>query len=183
MARKETITKQYLLDTAFELACNEGIENVTARKLSARAGCSTQPIFRLYENMEALWADIFEKSVEYFADHCKSYVLDENTDLPFIKLGMCYIDFAVSDPNIFRMLFLSNMRFGKSFYEILNGRDGIVAAEMSKVRASGNREAGEIFTNMWIFIHGAACMSITGDYDLDKKQTYDLLVSTLESFM
>ena len=39
MPRKETITKSYLIDNAFLLARSEGIENVTARKLAAKAGC------------------------------------------------------------------------------------------------------------------------------------------------
>ena len=55
MARKEKIHKDFLVDTAFILAKQEGFENVTARKLAAKAGCSTQPIFRLYENMDDLW--------------------------------------------------------------------------------------------------------------------------------
>ena len=60
MARKETITRNYLFDTAFGMLREEGIENITARKLAARAGCSTQPIFRLYNNMEELWQELFE---------------------------------------------------------------------------------------------------------------------------
>ena len=51
MARKESITKQMIIDGAFELLKKEGVEAVTARKLAAHIGCSTQPIFRVYENM------------------------------------------------------------------------------------------------------------------------------------
>ena len=45
MARKEQITKDKILETAFDLAKTDGIEYVTARKLAAQIGCSTQPIF------------------------------------------------------------------------------------------------------------------------------------------
>ena len=48
MARKESITKDMLIDVAFELVKEEGSENLTARKLASKAGCSTQPIFRIY---------------------------------------------------------------------------------------------------------------------------------------
>ena len=40
----------------FALARAEGIENVTARKLAAQIGCSTQPIFRVYANMGELYS-------------------------------------------------------------------------------------------------------------------------------
>ena len=66
MARKEKIHKDFLVDTAFILAKQEGFENVTARKLAAKAGCSTQPIFRLYENMDDLLAQVYDKAVEFY---------------------------------------------------------------------------------------------------------------------
>ena len=47
MARKETITKEDIIQAAFEILQEEGIEQVTARKLAAKANCSTQPIFRV----------------------------------------------------------------------------------------------------------------------------------------
>ena len=49
MPRKETITKVAIVDAAFALCLEEGLSEVTARKLAAKAGCSTQPIFRVYK--------------------------------------------------------------------------------------------------------------------------------------
>ena len=67
MARKITITKDYIVNTAFQMVKQEGIENVTARKLAARANCSTQPIFRSYENMEDLYQELFRMANSFFA--------------------------------------------------------------------------------------------------------------------
>ncbi|MBP9996319.1 MAG: TetR/AcrR family transcriptional regulator [Lachnospiraceae bacterium] len=180
MARKETITKQYLIDTAFLMAKQEGIENVTARKLAAKAGCSTQPIFRLYENMDDLWKEIFTKAVaffEFFYDKCS-----KDSKEPFVDLGMGYIKFSRENPQLFKMLFLSENRYDVSMYEILNGNGGIVAEQMNKAKASGCANPGDLFTKMWMFIHGAACMCITKDYDLDDAETLKLLKATYESF-
>ena len=54
MARKESVTKNDILEAAFSILQEEGIEQVTARKLAARANCSTQPIFRIYKNINEL---------------------------------------------------------------------------------------------------------------------------------
>ena len=180
MARKESITKEYLIETAFHYAKNEGLEMVTARKLAARAGCSTQPIFRLYENMEELWKEIFDLGMEYyesFYDRC-----DKSFSEPFVAMGLAYIKFAKEEPHLFDMLFLAKERYGKSLYEILNGAKGNVGAEMIKAKAAGCRDAGGLFTKMWIFIHGAACMTITGDYDLEEKDTVNMLIDIYKSF-
>ncbi len=35
---------------------------------------------------------------------------------------------------------------------------------------------------MWIFIHGAACMTLTGDYDLQEEDTIKLLEESYNAF-
>lgn len=181
MARKETITKTYLFDTAFEMLREEGIENITARKLANRAGCSTQPIFRLYENMEELWQELFERAVDYFEEYYNNAKIYDFT--PFVNLGITYIEFAVKEKNLFKMLFLAENRYGRSLYEILNGKSGAVGREFAKAKNEGCRNPGDLFMKMWIFIHGSACMSITGDYDLNMEETKQLLRTVYKGFV
>lgn len=174
MARKEKIHKDFLVDTAFILAKQEGFENVTARKLAAKAGCSTQPIFRLYENMDDLLAEVYGKAVEFydfFYDECPKY----NPE-PFVDLGIAYIKFATQEKELFKLLFMGEKKpYGKSLYDVLNGSNSYVTAEFAKAKKEGVYNAQDLFTKLWIFIHGIACMTITGDYDLDEDQTLNLL--------
>ena len=57
MARKESITREDLIKAAFAILQEDGIEQVTARKLAAKANCSTQPIFRIYKNIMKTFKD------------------------------------------------------------------------------------------------------------------------------
>ncbi|MGN1314158.1 MAG: TetR/AcrR family transcriptional regulator [Lachnospiraceae bacterium] len=180
MARKESVTRDYLFETAFQMLKEEGLDHITARKLAARAGCSTQPIFRLYTSMEELWKELFQRGMEYFEEFYNRTPRYDNT--PFVNLGVTYIRFAMEEPRLFQMLFLSENRYGKSLYEILNGKMGAVGREIAKAKAEGCDFAGQLFMKMWIFIHGAACMSITGDYDLDMKDTIEILKNAYIGF-
>jgi len=180
MARKITITRDYIVNTAFQMLKQEGIENVTARKLAAKANCSTQPIFREYANMDVLYQELFRMSCSYFAFYYERFP-KEQTD-PFINLAYAYIHFAQEEKNLFRFLFLTEKSYGKSTYEILNGEKGIVVSEFEKAKRDGCRNAGDLFTKMWIFVHGAACMAITGDYDLSDLETVKLLVDVYKAF-
>lgn len=173
MARKETVTREILIDTAFSLLREEGVEQVTARKLAARVGCSTQPIFRLYKNMEELQLELCDKMIDFFENYYDQF--QGMDDTPFVNLGLAYIQFAETEKNIFQALFLSQNRGGKSLYELLNGSRGSVVREISKAKEAGKSNASELFMMMWIFIHGAACMVITGDYDLTEAETVKLL--------
>lgn len=173
MARKESITMQNILDTAFEMAREEGFVNVTARKVAAKAGCSTQPIFRVYKNMEELWEAVYGKAVEFFRDYYDLY--PRTPGAPFANLGMAYIAFAREEKNLFQLLFLSQSENKKSLYEILNGEKGNVLQEINRAASEGCGNPQGMFMRMWLFIHGAACMSLTGDYDLSDAETKELL--------
>ena len=180
MARKITITKDFIIKTAFQMVKQEGIEQVTARKLAAKAGCSTQPIFRAYENMEELYLELFRKANAYFSFYYERVPKDQEE--PFVNLAYAYIQFAREEKNLFRFLFLPERSYGKSTYEVLNGEKGNVLVEFDKAKKVGCKNVGDLFTKMWIFVHGAACMTITGDYDLNDEDTVKLLKEIYHSF-
>lgn len=181
MARKETITKMDILNAAFEMASEEGFEHITARTLAAKAGCSTQPIFRIYKNMEEMGEELFEQVVAYFEAYYDSF--PRKNDTPFVNLGLAYIRFAQDNPKLFQLLFASEKRHGKSLYDILNGSNGAVVKEINNAKFYGCKNPSALFMKMWIFIHGAACMSLTGDYDLKEDETIVLLEESYQAFM
>lgn len=181
MARKISITKEMIQNAAFEIAKTEGLEGVTARRLADQAGCSTQPIFRIYENMQQLHEEVFDMAIRFFSDFYTTYCNNHETEeKPFVRFGMAYIDFAVKHSRLFYLLFLSKERYGKSLYELLNGSTGAFMKEIARAKALGVKDPGELFMKMWIFIHGAASMAITGDYDLPEAETLRLLRETYE---
>lgn len=180
MSRGIRITKDYIVNTAFQMAKQEGIEQVTARKLAKRAECSTQPIFRSYVNMEELYQELFRMANAFYAFYYERFPKEQEE--PFVNLACAYLQFAKEEQHLFRFLFFPNRSYGKTTYEILNGDKGIVVAEFEKAKADGCKNAGDLFTKMWIFVNGIACMTITGDYDLSEQETVQLLKDTYHAF-
>jgi len=169
-----------ILDTAFAMTREEGFANVTARKVAAKAGCSTQPIFRVYQSMDELWDAVYERAAGFFQDYYSLY--PRMGKVPFSNLGMAYIAFAREEKNLFELLFVNSRPGCKSMYELLNGAEGNIVYEINLARAAGCPDPGDIFMKMWIFIHGAACMTLTGDYDLSDVQTLELLEQSYRAF-
>ncbi|MDE5909192.1 MAG: TetR/AcrR family transcriptional regulator [Lachnospiraceae bacterium] len=180
MARKETITREDLIKAAFAILQDEGIEQVTARKLAAKASCSTQPIFRIYKNMEELTEELFGIACDFFHSYYEDF--QRQTVTPFVNLGQAYIKFAGEYKRIFEFIFLSSERFGRSLYDLVNGNGGYVSREIHAATSQGCSNASELFMKMWIFIHGAACMTLTGDYDLSEAETMQMLKDAYHSF-
>ena len=173
MARKEMISREFVLDNTFEMIREQGFEEVTARKLAHKLGCSTQPIFRLYSGMSELLEDTYPIAVEYFHQFIKER--QDNNKIPFIDLGLSYIEFATEEQNLFKLLFMSEYRAGKEMYDLLNSEYSFVTNDIKKATESGCQQSSELFMKLWIFIHGIACMCLTGDYDLTMDETVALL--------
>ena len=182
MSRKATITKENIIEAAFRVALREGIDNVSVRVIAAEAGCSTQPVFRIYENMGALKKDLYDKASVFYENYYKEYV--KTSAVPFVDLGMAYISFARKYPQLFRMLFLSDHAEGtRSTFSLVNGPDEAVAKEIGRAQKEGAKDPNQLFMQMWIFIHGAATMAVTGDNDLDDAQCAELLATCYKDFL
>ena len=185
MPRKATITQKEIVGAAFRLTKQEGFEAITSRKLAAAAGCSTQPIFRIYEGMSDLKKDVYEKAVEFYDEFYDAS--DKSHDVPFVDLGLCYINFAQKNPHLFRLLFLADKAGReaeevKSMYDLVNGDGDHIVAEINKASEMGAQNVQHLFMQMWIFIHGAACMAVSGDYDLADEDTISLLTAAYHAF-
>ncbi|WP_029230704.1 TetR/AcrR family transcriptional regulator [Butyrivibrio sp. VCB2006] len=181
MSRKATITQKEIVNAAFKITKKEGFEQITSRKLAAAAGCSTQPIFRIYENMDGLKKDVYDKAAAYYEDYYNDF--NKTHEVPFVDLGLAYIGFAQKYPHLFKLLFVSGQESeGRSMYDLVNGSTENVVKEISKAQANGVRNAQQLFMQMWIFIHGAGCMAVTGDYDLDEDSSVAMLESAYKAF-
>lgn len=66
---KQKITKQIILDSAFELMRFSGHEAVNARSVAKSAGCSVQPIYSYYENMTELMQELFAYTQQFLSKY------------------------------------------------------------------------------------------------------------------
>ncbi len=181
MARKEQITKEVILNGAFDLLRKQGMEMVTARKLASHIGCSTQPIFRVYENMEALYEDLFNKARDYYENYYTNH--KKESAIPFVDLGMSYIQFAKDEINIFRLLFMTSHDSDNTMYDLINGKEnGFVIKELKRVHNLNMDKASNLFMKIFVFIHGMACMATNGEFDLTRDEIAKMLADVINNF-
>lgn len=148
MARKISVTKEMVKSAAFAIMREEGMDGLTARRLADKTGCSTQPIFRIYENMNELHEEAFAMAIAYYTDFYRAFMKDRPIEKPFVNFGLAYISFALKEPSLFRVLFLSKERYGQSLYELLNGQDGKFKTEIARAQEAGAKDPGELFMKM-----------------------------------
>ncbi len=111
---KQKITKEMVVEAAFDLARDGGMEQVLVKNLAKRLGCSVQPIYSYCRNMEGLRWEVTERA----AGFVRSYVAGkleqerlsgdsgkEREDL-FRSTGRAYLQLAGEEPHIFRIFTL-----------------------------------------------------------------------------
>ena len=96
METKIKIQKEDLLKGAIKIIRNKGIESLSARNLAKIVNCSTQPIFRIFENMDDLKSNVYNDVYDIQTRYIKN---GETHQVPFIGIGLSYIEFAQKENN------------------------------------------------------------------------------------
>ncbi|MCM3172399.1 TetR/AcrR family transcriptional regulator [Paenibacillus sp. MER 99-2] len=108
MPPKVEITKDKVLDAAFEMVREQGLDVLTARNIARRLHCSTQPIYSAYGNMDELKEELFDRAINFAIGTMKTYKNEQNSPAMNLILG-CLI-FSHQEKHLFRALYLSDYR-------------------------------------------------------------------------
>ena len=181
MPPKEKVSKAMIEGTAFEMTREYGFSAVTARKLAEKLGCSTQPIFRAYENMDELRTDLFYMSADFFLEH----ILRKSRRSPaYMGLALSYIEFARCEKNLFELI-ASVDDFGtQTVTEFLKSDEG--SQILSKIAADGKASAAkkqDLFTMFWMFVHGMASLIAGERVKISDKEIKSYITRAYEGFV
>jgi len=175
MPPKARITKEMIIEEAFQIARKEGADKITARRISENLKCSTQPVLYYFATVEEIKAAVYQRTDEYHT----GYLMDMERDFgnPMLNIGMNYVRFAVEEKNLFRFLFQSNEFAGACLMDLVQSEALEPIMEVLQQEAEVERdEAREIFTSIFIYAHGYASMFANNEMVYDEK----LLATSLE---
>ena len=155
MPPKAKITRDMIIDAAFEIARSEGSEHINARTVSKKLGCSTQPIMYHFKTIEELKKSVYDKADRYHFE----YITNIHGDNPLKEIGLHYIRFAETEKNLFRFLFQTNEFMGKNISALLNAEElqPIITILRNAVQVN-IEQAKTIFRSLFLFAHGYASM-------------------------
>ena len=164
MPPKVKITKEEIVDAALAMIRSEGEAAVNARSLATALGCSTQPIFSNFENMETLRESVIARAYENYVSFIEKE-LAEGKYPPYKAYGMAYIRFAREERALFWLLFMRD-RTG----EDLSPSPDFDASIKIIMEANGisKEKATLMHMEMWACVHGIGAMLATSFLSLDE---------------
>lgn len=168
MPPKARISKEMIIEEAFQIARTQGIDRITARSISEQLKCSTQPVLYYFETVEEIKAAVYQRADEYHTDWLMNMECDHGN--PMLNIGMNYIRFAVKERNLFHLLFQSNEFSGVSLPDLIRseGLEPVLQVLRQEAGVTAD-EAREIFTALFVFVHGYASMYANNEMAYDEK--------------
>lgn len=189
---QEQRKKGYFIEAAKKIIKEEGVANLTVKKVADLAGFAPGTLYNYFADLNALLA----YCALDFWEECKEYVLkvaENNDGLKKKIIGSCsaYVDYFFNNPNVFKLMFLED--FGKipdeiqeKFYNpvvvLLFFRYFEECAEEGLIPRENLKSIVNIVAN---FIHGILLFYIMGrtqdtreEIQLLLKEQIDYLVNT-----
>lgn len=173
MPPKTRITKEMVLSAAFEIIRADGIENLSARVLAKRLGCSTQPIMYIFATIDELKRAVYEKADVYHTEYLLN--IDDPEEI-MLGIGQNYIRFAVREPNLFRFLFQSGCAAENNLLEMIESEEiAPILAAMQEAMGLNAEQTKAVFISLAVFAHGYASIIANNSLEYDE----DLVISHL----
>ena len=182
MPTKIRISKDMILDAAFEIVRQDGMEKLSNRELANKLKCSIRPIYYQFENVEEMQKELYIKIEKYLYKFLTSNMVK---GIPQYKqVGINYIKFAKQEKKLFQTLFMSDTGLTPDAFVSKDGDDYEEIAKLIKISTNlKDNDIKDFHTKMWIFCHGIATLVANDTIKLTDNQIQELLSSQFQALM
>lgn len=175
MPMKPKFTKEEIIDVAYEIVRKNGISQLTARSLGKELGCSSCPIFTVFDSMDDVITNVKERVyIEY--NKCISDAF--NYTPAFKQVGINMITFAKEESNLFKFLFIQDTDKFQTLEQVIETlgsmKDKCIEVIMHDYNLDKDN-AYSLFEHVWIYTYGLACLCATKRCNFSLDELVDML--------
>jgi AcrR family transcriptional regulator len=175
--------RERIREAAAHLFATAGYPAVTMRAVAAEVGCSPMTPYRYFASKEHIFAAVRAEAFRRFADVQEKSVRGlEDSYARLDALGHAYVDFAVTDPESYRLMFelgqapLSDhpevAEEGERAWKVIRG---VVGDAIDAGALTGDPDT--VTHVFWAGVHGVASLALAGKLEIGV--TLDRLVEPM----
>ena len=159
MASEKRITRESILQAAIQTIQSGGAESLTVRNIAKTLGCSTQPLYYEFENIQhlkdALHDYIRENFLKFHNDSYKAF-------------GQSFLSFSTKEKELFRFLYLQHRQPGQDLLDDLNWE--MLISLLAKNLEMPPETAREMHRQMQFRCYGLGVMLAIGYQSMNQEQ-------------
>lgn len=161
MPPKAKFSRMEIVEAALSIVRGDGIQALTARALGEKLGSSARPVFTVFQGMEEVQEGVLKAAKALYKEYIERGLLETPA---FRGVGRQYIRFAMEEPKLFQLLFMSEQEQIPELAQVLmlidESYDKILASIESSYGLTGIA-AENLYQHMWIYSHGIASLCAT----------------------
>ena len=161
-------SREQIIDAAVEVLRDDGFSAINARSVARKLGCSTQPIYFSFQNMDELKAALTQRAIELHTQRVRdSLRTHKGNDSRYSSYGMGFVRFAAEEKQLFRWLYLEGHQLGPYQNDVLLPE--VIAVIVEEF---GYREeiARRLHQDMIYFSYGLAILANTDHLNLTETE-------------
>lgn len=168
MPPRAKITKDMVVDAAFEVVRESGVESINARTVAKKLNCSTQPVMYHFATIGELKKAVYAKLDWYHTEYLMN--ISQPQKGVMLGIGLNYIRFAVEEPNLFRFLFQSGFAVENNLLEMIDSEELVpVISAMQGAIGMSMEQTKKVFLTISLFAHGYASIIANNSLEYDEK--------------
>ena len=158
--------REDLLRISCELLDEGGPDALSMREVARRAGCTHQAPYHYFTNRETILAALVEAGFDELANRLReAHDLVETEDHRTLvaAAGNAYVEFALTNPGVFRIMFRRDMCDPARFpgVQAASRRTYDELGRLARINF-GKRAIREHETALWASVHGLAVLLLDG---------------------
>ena len=175
MPPKPKFTKEEIIATALELVSEKGMEALTARELGVRLGSSARPIFTVFNSMEEVQEEVRTAALRRFEGYAQKAM--DYTPV-FKQVGMQMILFAIEEPKLYQLLYMSENAGATDFDGIVERLGDVAHLCVDVIQRDyglNKEDAKTLFEHVWIYTFGIGALCATGMCRFSQEEIIQML--------
>lgn len=179
MPPKAKVTKEAIIQAAFTVIRNSGIEQLNVRQVALKLGCSTQPIMYHFKTMDHLKSAVYAIANRFHTDYLIGH--QEQNTTPLLNIGLNYLRFAQNEAPLFRFLFQSGFSPYQSLLEMIDADELLpILSILQKETKLNLEQSKKVLMTLALFVHGYACLVSNHHLKYDEKLMTSQLIRVLK---
>ncbi len=172
---KAKFKREEIREVALNLAAEKGLRSLTARELGAALGTSSRPIFTAFKNMEEVLIEVRKAALERFEVYARRAM---NFTPVYKELGMQMVLFAVEQPKLYRLLFMTEKPEAQNFDDVFANLGDMATLSVEVIQHDyelSYENARLLFQHNWIHTYAVGALIATGVCSFTDKEIQDML--------
>ncbi|MEO1694995.1 MAG: TetR/AcrR family transcriptional regulator [Pseudomonadota bacterium] len=163
--------REALISASYDIVRERGAAQFALSDACRRAGVSTAAPYKHFRDRTEILGEVAQRAFQKIGDDgvTAARAAGEGTLDGIIALNLAYVDFAVDEPALFRLMFGQNPELREREKVMACGqhcfRRVVEQFELYCHRNQPHADAEMICMRVWTFVHGMASLLIDEDYE------------------